>query len=320
MNIDRIQKQIDAVMASPVSQDEKSRLILGRKGIIATALRTVKELPDSGRAAAGAALNVLKHRLVETLQKAETAETPFDLSLPPRSTETGSFHPILATIDRVVEIFASLGFVVQTGNEIVSDYDNFGSLHFPLNHPVRDTQKSFMVADLPDLLLRTQTSAAQVPIMSLNDLPLRVLVPGKTFRSEIDATHQPTFHQIEGFIVDEQVTFADLKGMLEYFIEELFGRPMRTRFRPHFFPFTEPSAEVDVYWERPDGTSRWLEIAGSGCIHPAVLQNAGINPKKYQGVAFGFGADRLTMLLHGITQMRALSNNDEELLRQFAPL
>lgn len=320
MNIASLSKEIDAIVQSDKPRADKYAAILGRKGIISTALRAVKDLPATERAKAGAALNTLRKSLNEQLGETTGKEYIFDLSLPPTTPTTGSFHPINATIDRITEIFGQLGFIVQTGNEIVSDYDNFGSLHFPLNHPVRDTQDSFMIADMPDMLLRTQTSAAQVPIMSTNDLPLRVLVPGKTFRREIDATHQPTFHQIEGFIVDEQVTFADLKGILHYFVEQFFGRPMKTRFRPHYFPFTEPSAEMDVLWEKADGTTRWLEIAGSGCIHPAVLQNAGINPKKYQGVAFGFGVDRLPMLQYGIDHMRALSNNDEELLKQFVQL
>ena len=320
MNIASLSKEIDAIVQSDKSRADKYAAILGRKGIIPTALRAVKDLPATERAKAGAALNSLRKSLDEQLGETTGKEYNFDLSLPPTTPLTGSLHPINATIDRIAEIFGQLGFVVQTGKEIVSDYDNFGSLHFPLNHPVRDTQDSFMIADMPDMLLRTQTSAAQVPIMSTNDLPLRVLVPGKTFRREIDATHQPTFHQIEGFIVDEQVTFADLKGILHYFVEQFFGRPMKTRFRPHYFPFTEPSAEMDVLWEKADGTTRWLEIVGSGCIHPAVLQNAGINPKKYQGVAFGFGVDRLPMLQYGIDHMRALSNNDEELLKQFVQL
>lgn len=320
MNLKAISKQIDAVLKTDVDLETKSNLILGRKGIITAALRSVKTLPKTERAHTGAALNSLKETLIKKLQPAAVTEKSFDLSLPPITPKTGSYHPISITINRIVEIFASIGFVTLTGNEIVTDYDNFGSLHFPLNHPARDTQDSFLLTDLPDMLLRTQTSAAQVPIMSSNELPLRVLVPGKTFRREIDATHQPTFHQVEGFIVDEQVTFADLKGMLQYFVEEFFGQPMQTRFRPHFFPFTEPSAEMDVLWKQPNGSTRWLEIVGSGCIHPAVLQNAGINPKKYQGVAFGFGVDRLPMLRHGITHMRALSHNDEELLSQFAIL
>lgn len=320
MKLDAIKRDVSAVLTAKISRDDQYNKILGRKGVIATALRAIKDLPTAERAKIGAALNTLKIELEAKLKDTPAKSATFDVSLPGTPPVTGSLHPINVTIDRIVEIFGQLGFVAQTGNEIVSDYDNFGSLHFPLNHPARDTQDSFMLADIPDMVLRTQTSAAQVPIMSANDLPLRVLVPGKTFRREADATHQPTFHQIEGFIVDEQVTFADLKGMLNYFVEEFFGRPMKTRFRPHFFPFTEPSAEMDVLWERPDGSTRWLEVVGSGCIHPAVLQNAGINPKKYQGVAFGFGVDRLPMLQHGIDHMRALSNNDEELLRQFALL
>lgn len=320
MNIESIKHDIDQILTSGQDRETQFNLVLGRKGILATALRDLKMLPKAEIARTGAALNVLKNELAAKLAKTEAADAVFDLSSPASLPTTGSLHPITITMNRIIEIFGSLGFVVQTGHEIVSDYDNFGSLHFPLNHPARDTQDSFLLADLPDMLLRTQTSAAQVPIMSTNELPLRVLVPGKTFRRETDATHQPTFHQIEGFIVDEQVTFADLKGMLQYFVEAFFGRPMKTRFRPHFFPFTEPSAEMDVLWERPDGTTRWLEVVGSGCIHPEVLQNAGINPKKYQGVAFGFGVDRFPMLQHGITHMRALSHNDEELLRQFAQL
>lgn len=320
MNLASINKSVNEILNGTASNEQKRVTLLGRKGLVTTALRALKDLPAAEKRTMGAKLNTLKKQIEEKLEPTATTEEVFDLSLPPADLAVGSTHPISQAINRSVEIFAELGFTPTTGTEIVTDDENFGLLHFPANHPARDVQDSFLLDDLPELLLRTQTSAAQVPIMSKNTPPMRVLVPGKTFRREIDATHQPMFHQVEGFIVDEQVTFADLKGILTYFVESFFGQKVKMRFRPHHFPFTEPSAEIDILWQKEDGSSRWLEILGCGCIHPVVLQNARINPKKYQGVAFGFGVERLVMLRHRIDHMKALSSNDEALLRQFSIL
>lgn len=322
MDISALKKQLDQIMRGPLSPEEKRLQILGRKGLLTSALRTVGQLPAAERAQAGEALNDLRRRTETALQSSEsgTAEVTYDLSVPPAALAGGSLHPLTLAIHRAVDIFAHLGFDVVEGSEVVTDWDNFESLHFHPDHPARDTQDTMLINNRLGWLLRTQTSAMQVPTMATRKPPFRFIVPGRTYRRESDATHVPMFHQLEGVIVDEEVSFSDLKGLLEYFIAEFFGRPMQLRFRPHFFPFTEPSAEVDVAWEKPGGKTGWLELLGCGCIHPEVLRNSGLDPKKYQGVAFGLGLDRHAMLLHGIPDVRTLFENREETLRQFKTL
>lgn len=319
MTISALEKRLHTILVSTASAEEKRVAILGRKGILTVALREIGALPAAERSSRGGRLNELKRQVEQTINrvsKSESGTSQRDLTGPAIPPNVGSIHPISDAINRAVDIFSRLGFETIEGPEIVTDWDNFESLHFHPDHPARDTQATMMLDERPGWLLRTQTSAVQVPALSTRKPPIRFIVPGKTYRCESDSTHVPMFHQVEGVIIDQQVTFADLKGLLQYFINEYFGRPMRLRFRPHFFPFTEPSAEVDVEWIRPDGSKRWLEMLGCGCIHPEVLQNAGLDPRRYQGVAFGLGLDRHAMLRGGINDIRELFQNREEILAQ----
>lgn len=317
-----LQATVNRILASSkLSPSEKLHQILGRKGILKAAYDKLPGLNQAERIEQGRFLNQLKIEVQQKLSDKgdSTAAEVFDLSLPPTDLPVGTMHPINQTMDRMVDIFIRLGFEIFTGPEIVSDENNFGLLNFPVDHPARDTQDSFSLID-SQLMLRTQTSATQVPIMKNHDLPMRIIVPGKTFRREVNATHMPMFHQLEGFIVDEQVRFTDLKGILSEFMKQFFGKELKMRFRPHYFPFTEPSAEVDIWWQREDGAGRWLEVLGCGMIHPQVLENAGINSKKFQGIAFGLGLERPFMLRHKVDDMRLLYANDESFLKSFFQL
>lgn len=319
MNKD-LHKQIKLILSSNLKPTVKMTKLIGRSGLITMALRQVKNLPVKERAQTGRDLNNLKQRVALLLKPKQQSAVTFDLSVPARRQYVGSQHLINHSIDKMVDIFVTLGFEPVVGPEIVTDYDNFGSLNFNDDHPARDTQDSLLLAKKLGWLLRTQTSAMQVPIMQKRQPPIRVIVPGKTYRRELDATHMPMFHQLEGFIVDESVTFTDLKGLMAYFVERFFYQDMPMRFRPHYFPFTEPSAEVDILWEKSNGNKEWLEILGCGSIHPTVLENAGINSRKYQGIAFGLGIERPTMLRYGINDMRLLYANDQNFINQFLGL
>ena len=318
MTLTALKKRLDTILASQVTVEQKRVAVLGRKGLLTEELRGLGQLAAADRAQQGAALNQLKGWFESELKKdaVKSEQQTVDLTAPSTPSAVGSIHPISAAINRAVDIFSRLGFEVVEGPELVTDWDNFESLHFHPDHPARDTQDTMMIEGQPGWLMRTQTSAVQIPAIAAREVPIRFVVPGKTYRRESDATHVPMFHQLEGVIIDQNVTFADLKGLLTFFIQEYFGRPMKLRFRPHFFPFTEPSAEVDVEWTRPDGSKKWLEMLGCGCIHPEVLRNAGLDPKRYQGVAFGLGLDRHAMLLYGINDIRELFNNKDEILSQ----
>lgn len=317
-----LKNTIDRILASTkLSPSEKLHQILGRKGIFKAAYDELPSLGKTERIERGRLLNQLKQKVRLQLENTETAvaDLNFDLSLPPSELPVGAMHPINQTMDRMVDIFTRLGFEIFTGPEIVSDENNFGLLNFAADHPARDTQDSFSLVD-SKLMLRTQTSATQVPIMKHHEIPMRIIVPGKTFRREVNATHMPMFHQLEGFIIDEQVRFTDLKGILSEFMKQFFGKELKMRFRTHYFPFTEPSAEVDIWWQRDQSTGRWLEVLGCGMIHPQVLENAGINSKKFQGIAFGLGLERPFMLRHKVDDMRLLYANDESFLKSFFKL
>jgi len=315
-----LKKQIEEILNSTLSVEEKRIKLLGRKGLLSLQFGTLKNLPKNKIGAYGKELNDLKTYVENFLtKKTETSEQIFDLSVPASEQLIASKHPISHTIDEMVDIFSTLGFDVFTGPEIVSDFDNFGSLNFSEDHPARDTQDSFMIKNSAKMM-RTQTSAMQVEVMKNNELPVRAIVPGKTYRREADATHAPMFNQLEGFVVDNKVSFADLKGILTNFVELYFGRKIPMRFRPHYFPFTEPSAEIDILWKQEGKEDRWLEILGCGCIHPNVLTTAGINPKIYQGIAFGLGIERPFMLKHGVNDMRDIYKNEISFLKQLAQL
>ncbi len=314
---------------------------LGKSGSITEQLKGLGKLPDEERRAAGAAINAAKHQLETAL--AERRESlgrarlesqlrleALDVSLPGRNNESGALHPVTRTLARIEELFRSIGFAVADGPEIEDDFHNFTALNTPANHPARSMHDTFYIENAPGLLLRTHTSPIQVRYMESHRPPIRIIAPGRVFRVDSDATHSPMFHQVEGLWVDDKVSFADLKGVLTVFLRRFFERDdLKVRFRPSFFPFTEPSAEVDmacVFCDHGDGPTGcrvcsltgWLEIAGAGMVHPNVLRHVNIDPERYVGFAFGVGPDRLTMLRYGINDLRLFYDGDIRFLQQFA--
>ena len=327
----------EAVAAAQTSAElEKIRVgVLGRQGELTQLLRSLGTLAPEERPLVGAAANEAKRELealidarlgttLEAERQAERRRQRLDLTLPGRRPPRGSLHPLTRVHDEIVAIFAGLGFSVAEGPEIETDYHNFEALNIPRDHPARDMQDTLYVSE--SALLRTHTSPVQIRAMLAQKPPLRVIVPGKVYRRDVaDATHSPMFHQVEGLAVDRAVTMADLKGTLELFAREMFGPRSRIRFRPSFFPFTEPSAEVDVLCFVCHGAGcrlckqgGWLEILGSGMVHPRVLRNVGYDPEEVTGWAFGMGIERIAMLKYGIDDLRLFFENDLRFLRQFA--
>jgi len=313
-------------------QQVKARF-LGRKGELTAIMKGMGSLPAEQRPLFGALANEVKDRLellfegrCEELRAAElqrrlTAER-LDVTLPGRRQRHGSKHPVSQVTEEIVAIFAALGFGVAEGPEVERDFYNFEALNIPRDHPARDMQDTFYVSD--DVVLRTHTSPVQVRTMLKQAPPVRVVAPGTVYRRDSDITHSPMFHQIEGFLVDRQVSFGDLKGILTTFINEYFGAGTGVRFRPSFFPFTEPSAEVDIQCVICGGTgcrvckqSGWLEILGSGMIDPQVFKAVGYDPEVYTGFAFGMGIERIAMLKYGVNDLRLFFENDLRFLRQF---
>ena len=327
----------EAIAAAKTAADlEQIRVrFLGRQGALTQLLRSLGTLPTAERPLVGGAANEAKREL-ETLLDARLAEaadgerqraraaTRLDLTLPGRRPPRGTIHPLTRVHDEIVSIFGGLGFSVAEGPEIESDWFNFEALNIPKNHPARDMQDTFYLSE--ETLLRTHTSPGQVHVMQATPPPVRIIVPGRVYRRDVaDMSHSPVFHQVEGLAVDRNVTMADLKGTLELFAREMFGPRSRIRFRPSFFPFTEPSAEVDVLCFLCGGEgcrtckqSGWLEILGSGMVHPQVLRNVGYDPEDVTGWAFGMGIERVAMLKYGIDDIRLLFENDVRFLRQFA--
>ncbi len=307
---------------------------LGRQGALTGLLRSLGTLPAEERREVGAAANEVK-RALETLleqrlteareterRQARARQRP-DLTLPGRRPPLGTRHPLTLVQDEIVGIFVGLGFSIAEGPEIETDYYNFEALNIPADHPARDMQDTFYLPD--ERLLRTHTSPVQIRTMQAQRPPVRIICPGTVYRRDADITHSPMFHQIEGLAVDRHITMADLKGTLELFAREMFGARSRIRFRPSFFPFTEPSAEVDVLCFLCGGegcrvckASGWLEILGSGMVHPNVLRNVGYDPEAFTGWAFGMGIERVAMLKYGIDDIRLFFENDLRFLRQFA--
>jgi phenylalanyl-tRNA synthetase alpha chain len=325
-----------AVAAGSAADLEEIRVrFLGRQGILTQLLRSLGTLPAAERPLVGAAANEAKRalealldgRLVEA-REAERArarrQQRLDLTLPGRRPPLGAIHPLTRVHDEIITVFAGLGFSVAEGPEIETDYYNFEALNIPSDHPARDMQDTFYLPG--GLLLRTHTSPVQIRTMLAQRPPVRIVVPGRVHRRDIpDASHSPVFHQVEGLAVDRHVTMADLKGTLELFARELFGPRSRIRFRPSFFPFTEPSAEVDVlcFLCGGDGCrvckqSGWLEILGSGMVHPQVLKNVGYDTEEFTGWAFGMGIERIAMLKYGVDDIRLFYENDLRFLSQFA--
>jgi phenylalanyl-tRNA synthetase alpha chain len=314
---------------------------LGRKGSLTAAVRGLRDAPAAERPALGALVNEAKEAVEQALAEATArlaaarlarslAEDRIDVTLPGRARPRGLRHPLRAVEEEIVDIFIGMGFRVAEGPEVEDDYHNFGALNFEPDHPARDTQDTLFVEGGEDILLRTHMSPVQIHVMSNSRPPLRVVAPGTCYRrDELDPTHSPMFQQVEGFVVDEQVTFADLKGVLTHFLRQLFGPETGVRFRPSFFPFTEPSAEVDIACSAcaPGGArdpacrvcrgKGWLEILGSGMIHPNVLRAVGYDPQVVRGFAFGMGTDRIALLRYGLDDLRLFYDNDLRFLGQF---
>jgi phenylalanyl-tRNA synthetase alpha chain len=296
---------------------------LGKAGVLTELLKGLGKLSAAERPAAGAQINAAKEQIEAALAaqrekirerklEAQLAQEALDVTLPGRGVGIGGVHPITRTLERIETLFHSMGFEVADGPEIETDYHNFTALNQPENHPARSMHDTFYVDD-GKWLLRTHTSPIQIRYMETHKPPIRIIAPGRVYRVDSDATHSPMFHQVEGLWIDEQVSFADLKGLVIDFLQKFFERDdLKVRFRPSFFPFTEPSAEIDMSFG--DG---WLEIGGCGMVHPNVLKNVGIDNEKYQGFAFGLGPDRLTMLRYGVNDLRLFYENDLRFLQQF---
>jgi phenylalanyl-tRNA synthetase alpha chain len=307
---------------------------LGRQGRLTQLLRSLGALPARERPLVGAAANeakreleaLLELRLGETREierRQERARQRLDLTLPGRRPPFGTRHPLTSVQDEIIAIFVGLGFSVAEGPEVEDDYHNFEALNIPRDHPARDMQDTFYLSE--DTLLRTHTSPVQIRTMQTQRPPVRIICPGRVYRRDADLTHSPMFHQVEGLAVDRNISMADLKGTLELFAREMFGPRSKIRFRPSFFPFTEPSAEVDVLCFLCGGAgcrvckqSGWLEILGSGMVHPQVLRNVGYDPEEVTGWAFGMGIERIAMLKYGVDDIRLFFEDDVRFLRQFA--
>ena len=300
--------------------------LLGKSGMVTEQLKALGKLPPDQRKAHGEHVNRAKERLQRAIAERKAtlenvafdkrlAEERIDITLPGRRPEVGSIHPVTRALQRIVDIFTALGYAQAQGPEIEDDYHNFEALNFPPHHPARAMHDTFYFPD--GRLLRTHTSPVQIRAMAGKTPPIRVIAAGKVYRSDSDQTHTPMFHQVEGLLVDETSSFADLKGTLAEFVRAFFERDFEMRFRPSYFPFTEPSAEVDIRWDRDDGSERWLEVLGCGMVHPNVLKNCGIDAEKYTGFAFGLGVERFAMLRYGVTDLRDFFENDVRFLRQF---
>ena len=318
----------------PAALENAKARYLGKSGELTALLKSLGQLPAEERKSAGQAINAAKARLDQALEarRAELAEAALnerlaeealDVTLPGRGSGRGGLHPIMRTWQRVEQIFRSVGFDVADGPEIETDWYNFTALNNPENHPARSMQDTFYV-DLKDeqglnLLLRTHTSPMQVRYARMHKPPIKVIAPGRTYRVDSDATHSPMFHQVEGLWIEEDISFADLKGVYTDFLHRFFETDaLEVRFRPSFFPFTEPSAEIDMMFDSGPLKGRWLEISGSGQVHPNVVRNFGLDPERYIGFAFGSGLERLTMLRYGIDDLRLFFDGDLRFLRQFA--
>ncbi len=307
--------------------DEVRVEYLGKKGQITALLKSLGAMDADQRKGAGQAINQAKqalqtaintrrNELEKTILDARLVAESIDVSLPGRGHERGGIHPVTHTMQRITEIFSRLGFAVATGPEVEDDEHNFEALNFPAHHPARAMHDTFYFPD--GRLLRTHTSPVQIRVMKEQQPPIRIIAPGKVYRSDSDQTHTPMFHQVEGLLVDRDVTFADLKGVLQEFVNAFFEQELEIRLRPSYFPFTEPSAEVDVAWDKGDGSEPgWLEVLGCGMVHPNVLKAVGIDPEIYTGYAFGLGVERFAMLRYGVKDLRQFFENDLQFLGQF---
>ena len=313
--------------------DEAKMTFLGKTGRVGALYKKLRELPESERPAFGAQINELRRaieervsaieeRLRERELAARLEQEQVDITMPGRSRKQGTLHPVTRVKNLLIDVFAGMGFEVFEGPEIETEYYNFTALNTPADHPARDMQDTFYLTD--DLLLRTQTSAGQIRMMEQKKPPIKMLSPGRVFRSDDDATHSPMFHQMEGLVVDRGITLCDLQGMLDEFARVVFGKGSKTRLRPSYFPFTEPSVEVDVSCHACGGKgcslckgTGWIEVLGAGMVNRRVLENCGIDPDVYSGFAFGMGIERIAMLKYGINNIKLLTENDVRFLQQF---
>jgi phenylalanyl-tRNA synthetase alpha chain len=308
---------------------------LGKKGPIQELMLHLRDVPSDKRPAVGKEINTLKEHIAQLCEEAlqgyaqleqarRLEQEKIDITLPGRKHYIGRKHPITLMIDEIIEIFSGMGFSVQDGPNIETDYYNFEGLNFPPDHPARDMQDTFYIS--PKVLLRTHTSNTQVHVMETHQPPIRIIAPGKCFRNEtISSRSHVFFHQVEGLYIDKGVTFADLLATMHEFYNKLFKKPVQTRFRPSYFPFVEPGLEVDISCTSCDGKgcrlckhTGWLEVVGAGMVHPNVLRNGGIDPEVYSGYAWGFGIERMTMLRYGIKDIRQFTENDQFFLSQFS--
>jgi phenylalanyl-tRNA synthetase alpha chain len=335
-----VEKPIDQIYQDGLKEIESARnaqdlqaisvRYLGRKGKITQFLRNIASLSAEERPAVGKRANEVKKKLDASIDAAiakfETSalrrDDHIDVSLPGRPTRRGSLHPITQINQEICDIFSNMGFDIAEGPEVELDYYNFEALNFPKDHPARDMQDTFFVSD--NIVLRTHTSPMQIRTMEKQQPPVRIITPGKVYRCDSDLTHTPMFNQVEGLLVDENVSFGDLKGTLTAFVHQMFDEQTSLRFRPSFFPFTEPSAEVDILCVicrgrgcRVCSQTGWLEILGSGMVHPALYENVGYDASRYTGFAFGMGVERIAMLKYGIDDIRKYFENDRRFLSQF---
>ena len=336
---EKIKELRAAIEQASADVTDKARLsdfwqkYLSKNGEVAGLTKSLRDVPKEDRPAVGKTINEFKQwaeaqyqALSEQVEKAalearNAAET-VDITMPAKIRQTGSLHPITLVKNEIIDVFAGMGFEIYEGPEIEDDDHNFTRLNVPKNHPARDMQDTFYVAD--DIVLRTQTSGGQIRVMDMEKPPIKVLVPGRVFRSDSDATHSPMFHQMEGLVVDKGITLCDLQGMLDKFVQALFGADVKTRLRPSYFPFTEPSVEVDVSCFECGGKgcplckhTGWIEVLGGGVVNRKVLENCNIDPDEYSGFAFGIGIERIAMLKYGINNIGLMFENNLQVLKQF---
>ena len=319
--INQAQSQIDAAQDA-ATLDQVRVEFMGKKGKLTDLLKGLGKLSNEERPAAGQKINQAKQVIQQAISakgdflrneelNRKLSEEAVDVTLPGRVENPGNLHPVSRTIARIESFFGELGFAVKTGPEIEDGFHNFDALNIPATHPARADHDTFYFN--PDMMLRTQTSGVQIRTMEAEKPPLRIISPGRVYRNDYDQTHTPMFHQVEGLMVDKNVSFTDLKGILHDFLHHFFEESLEVRFRPSYFPFTEPSAEVDVMGKN----GQWLEVLGCGMVHPNVLKSVGIDPEEYTGFAFGMGVERLTMLRYGVNDLRAFFENDLRFLKQF---
>ena len=334
--IKALKEQMEAALGSVESKEQLGEFwqnFLGKKGSIADLMKGLGSVPKEERPNVGKTINEFKNQVEARYQEmknkmddlelaARNKSEQVDITMPAKMRPAGGLHPLTVTENEMIDVFAGMGFEIYDGPEIEDDDHNFTRLNVAKNHPARDMQDTFYVAE--DILLRTHTSPGQIRVMDAKKPPIKMLAPGRVFRSDSDATHSPMFHQMEGLVVDKKITLCDLQGMLDKFVQAIFGSEVKTRLRPSYFPFTEPSVEVDVSCFECGGKgcplckhTGWIEVLGGGIVHHKVLENCGIDPNEYSGLAFGIGIERIAMLKYGINNINLLYENDLRFLKQF---